>query len=59
MMLCMPKVGFSLKPVVLVVKSKPKLGDFSREPKDKCVEFLFFTADVVRVTDSIICWEVS
>lgn len=47
MILCMPKVGFSLKSVVLVVKSKPKLSDFSGELKDKCVKFLFFIADVV------------
>lgn len=53
------KVGFALKSVVLVVKSKPKLSDFSGELKDKCVEFLFFTADVISVTDSIICGEVA
>lgn len=47
MIFCMPKVGFSLKSVVLVVKSKPKPSGFSGELKDKHVEFLFFTADVV------------
>lgn len=59
MILCMPKVGFSFKSVVLVVKSKPKLSDCSGELKEKCVEFLFFTAYVVWVTHSIICWEVA
>lgn len=43
MIVHMPKVGFSLKSVVLVVKSRPKLSDIFRELKNK--DLLFFTAD--------------
>jgi len=41
MVLCMPKAGFSLKSVVLVVKSKPKLSDFSRELRQVCGVLVF------------------
>lgn len=59
MIVCMPKVGFSLKSLVLVAKSKLKLSDFSGEPKSKCVELLCSTADVVWPAGSIVCWEVT